>query len=82
MSLPIVKKLRLLASGHLRDPAAPIVSESADTITELYEALATTHRLISDFAASGFTDPDIGQRLFENQGSVNRALDKARGEPA
>lgn len=47
---------------------------------DLYEALEATHKLISAFAHSGFTDEDIGGQLFTNQGKIFTALRKARGE--
>lgn len=47
---------------------------------ELYEALEATHRLISAFALSGFTDDEDGRALYLNQGRISRTLAKARGE--
>lgn len=57
-----------------RMATAAIAALPPQTDHALVEALTTTHRLISDFAISGFTDPDIGQRLFENQARIHAAL--------
>jgi hypothetical protein len=43
-------------------------------VEKLREALDRTHKLISQFALSGFTDEEVGMALFANQAEIHAAL--------
>ncbi len=49
---------------------------------EMLEALEEVRKLVADFAVSGFTDPDLGMKLYENQAQLSALIARARGAEA
>lgn len=47
---------------------------------DLYNELKKIHKLITEYASTGFTDEDLAMAIFESQSGRFKALAKAIGE--
>lgn len=71
--------INLICGGNSHDTLTEHNAYMAAAAPELYEALRSVNRLISEAALTGFNwaDGDWAQRLFESQQVTSRALSKA-----